>query len=126
MHDPHIALTLIKATVTGLGYAPPQSQIVMALARPPPHDLNPRSANEISTDNAEHLVFLEKPEKEQLHQLPAPRREIYYLISAKHALALIFAIFYLTFCFILHYRCIRIGRGVLNLLEFLHCEQYHS
>ena len=74
----------------------------MALVRPPPHELNPPCADEISTDNAK-LVLLEKPaEKEQLNQLPPPRREI-YLISAKFALVLILATSYLTFCFIVHY-----------------------
>jgi hypothetical protein len=97
------------------------TSIVMALVRPPPHELNPPSADEISTDNAEQLVLFEKPEKEQL-QLPPPRREI-YLISAKLALVLILAISYLTFCFIAHYRHIPIDRLSLS---FLHCEQYHS
>jgi hypothetical protein len=91
----------------------------MALVQPPPHELNLPSANEISTDNAEQLVLLENPEKERLHQLPASAP----LLSAKHALALIFAISYLTFCYIIHYRNIRIGRsGVLSLPFIYHCE----
>ena len=94
----------------------------------PPHELNPPSANEMSTDNAEleRLNLLENPEKERLHLLPPSRREI-YVISAKIALVLIFAIFYLTFCFIVHYRNVPIGRsGVLSMsLPFLHCENYH-
>jgi hypothetical protein len=94
----------------------------MALVRPSPHEHNPPS--EISTDNAEQLVLLEKPKKERLHQLPPPRHE-FYLISAKLALFLISAISYLTFCFIVHYRHVPIGRsGVLGLP--FHCEQYHS
>jgi hypothetical protein len=71
----------------------------MALVQPPPHELNPPSADEVSTDNVEQLGFLEKPEKERLYQLPAPRREL-YLISTKFALVLIFAISYLTFCYV--------------------------
>jgi hypothetical protein len=98
----------------------------MALVRPPPHELNPPSAaaNEISTGNAEQLGLLEKPEK-QLPQIPPPRREI-YLTSAKIALVLIFIIFYLSFCFIVHYRIIPIGQSGVVGLSFLHCEQYHS
>jgi hypothetical protein len=96
----------------------------MALARPPPHQLNPPSANEISTNNTEQLVLFEKPEKE-LHQLPPPRREI-YVISAKLALVLVLAISYLTFCFIVHNRHIPISRGEVLGLSFPHCEQYHS
>ena len=92
----------------------------MALVRSPPHELNSPSANEISTDNAEQSVLLEKPEKEQLHQLPPRRLEI-YLIWAKIALVFIFAISYLTFCFVVHYRNVPIGRS-----PFLHCEQYYS
>jgi hypothetical protein len=97
----------------------------MALVRPPPHELNPPSADEISTDNPEQLVLLEKPEKERLRQLPAPRREI-YLISAKLALVLIFAISYLTFGIIVHYRNVPIGRSGVLGISFLRCEQYHS
>jgi hypothetical protein len=103
----------------------------MALVRPLPHELNrdPLSATEISTDNAEQLGLLEKPEK-SLPQIPPPRREI-YLKSAKIALVLIFIISYLTFCFIVHYRIVPIaqsGLGVLGqpFLQNLHCEQYHS
>ena len=80
------------------------------------------SANGISTDNAEQLVLLKKPEKEQLR---TPRHEIYF-ISAKIALVLIFAISYLTFCFIVHYRNVPIGRSGVLGLPFLHCEQNHS
>ena len=97
----------------------------MALVRPPPHELNPPppSTDEISTDNKEQFVLIEKPKKERLHQLTPPRREI-YLISAKFALFLIFAISYLTFCFIVHYHNVPIGRSAG--LPFLHCEKYHS
>ena len=91
----------------------------------PPHGLNPPTAGEISTDNAEQLVLLEKPEKEQLHQIPPHRHEKYFM-SAKIALALIFTIFYHTFCFIVHYRAVPIGRSGILGLTFLHCEQYHS
>jgi len=98
----------------------------MALVRPPPHEPIPPSSNEISTDSAGQLVLLEKPEKERLHRLPAPRREI-YLISVKLALLLIFAISYLTFCFIVLHRNIPVGRsGIILGLPFIHCEQYHS
>ena len=97
----------------------------MALVRSPPHELNSPSANEISTDNAEQSVLLEKPEKEQLHQLPPRRLEIYF-IWAKIALVFIFAISYLTFCFVVHYRNIPIGLSGGLSLPFLHCEQYHS
>ena len=97
----------------------------MALVRPPPHELNPPPANEISTNNPEQLALLEKAERERLHQLPAPRREIYF-ISAKLALVLIFAISYLTFCVIVHYRNVPIGRGGVLGIPFLRCEQYHS
>jgi hypothetical protein len=102
----------------------------MALVRPPPHELrvNPPSANEISTDNlnAEQLSLLEKPDNlKPLPQIPPPRREI-YLISAKIALVLIIIIFYLSFCFIVHYRIVPIGRSGVLGLPFLHCEQYHS
>ena len=97
----------------------------MALVRSPPHELNPPSANDISTNNAEQLTLLEKPEKEQLHQLPPPRREI-FLISAKLALVLILAISYLTFCFIVHYRIVPINRNGVLGLPFLHSEQHHS
>ena len=94
----------------------------MDLVRPLPHELNPPSTNEISTNNPEQLVMLKKPEKERLHQLPSPRREI-YLISAKFALFLIFTTCYLTFCFIVHRRNIPIGRsGVLLGFPFLHCK----
>ena len=91
-----------------------------------PHELNPRSTDEISTENAEQSVLLEKPDsaKEQLHQIPPPRREIYFL-SAKIALVLVFTIFYHTFCFIAHYRSIPIGNLGLSFLQ-VHCEQYHS
>ena len=43
----------------------------MALLRPPTHDseFNPPSANEISTEIAEQLDLLQKPENERLHQL---------------------------------------------------------
>ena len=98
----------------------------MALVRPPPHELNPPPASEISTDNTEQLVLLEKPEKERPHQLPIPCREI-YLVSAKLVLVLIFAISYLTFCFIVHYRNVPIGRSAVRVgPPFLHCEKYHS
>jgi hypothetical protein len=97
----------------------------MAFVRPPPHELDPPSANEISTDNAEQLGLLEKSEKERLHQLPPPRCEI-YLISAKFALVLILAISYLTFCFIAHYRIVPIGRNGVLSLPFLHSEQHLS
>ena len=97
----------------------------MALVRPSPHELNPPSVNKISTDNVEQLVLLEKPKKERLHQLPPPRHEI-YCISAKLALFLISAISYLTFCFIVHYHRIPIGRSGVLGLPFSHCEQYHS
>jgi hypothetical protein len=98
----------------------------LANVLPPPHELNgdPPSANEISTDSAEQLGLLEKSEK-PLPQIPPPRREI-YLISAKIALVLIFIIFYHTFCFIVHYRHVPIGRSGILGLTFLHCEQYHS
>ena len=91
-----------------------------------PHDLNTPSAGEISTDSAEQLVLLEKHENEQLHQTPPPRREKYF-ITAKIALVLIFTLFYHTFCFIVHYRAVPIGRsGILPMgPPFLHCEQYH-
>ena len=88
------------------------------------HQLPP-STDEISTDNAEQSVYLDKPENEQLHQLRSPRREIYF-ISAKIALVLIFTISYHTFCFIVHYRSIPIGRSGNLGPSFLHCEQYHS
>ena len=99
----------------------------MVLIRPLPHELNPPSAHEIPTDNAEQLVLLEKPEKERLHQLPPPRRDI-CLITAKIAVVLIFTIAYLTFCFIVRYRNIRVpfgGSGDLDL-PFYSGEQYHS
>ena len=96
------------------------------LVQPPQHELNPPSTNEIPTDNAEQLVLpVEKPEKERPHQSLPPRREI-YLISAKIALVLILAIPYLTFCFVVHYRNIPIGRSRVLGLPFVHCEQYHS
>jgi len=106
----------------------------MALVRPsgPSHEpstiANTPSANDTSTnnaDNAEQLVLVEKPVKEWLHQLRPPRREI-YVISAKLVLVLIFAISYLTFCFIVHYRNIPLGRSRVLGLPFLHCEQQHS
>ena len=92
----------------------------MALVRPPPV-LNPPPANETPTDNAEQSVLLEKPEKEQLRQLPPPPHES-YLISAKIALFLIFTIFYLTFCFVVHYGNVPIGLSGDLGLPFLHCE----
>ena len=93
----------------------------------PPHELNPYSDNEMSTDNAEQLALLDSeiPEKERLHQLSPSRRKI-YLRSANIALVLIFAIFYLAFCFIVHYRNIPIGRSGVLSLPFLHCKNYHS
>ena len=91
-----------------------------------PHELNPPSADEVSTDNTEQSVLLENPEKEkeQLHHILPPRREIYFL-SAKIGLVLVFTIFYHTFCFIAHYRSIPIGNLGLSFLQ-VHCEQYHS
>jgi hypothetical protein len=87
----------------------------MALVRPPPGELNPPSANEISTDDAEQFVLLEKPEKERVHQL--------LRIPAKFSVFLILAICYLTFCIIVRYRIVPIGpRGVLGV-PFLHREQ---
>lgn len=99
----------------------------MALAlRPPPHELNPLSADEISTDNGEQLNFIGVPEKERLHRLLPPCREI-YLISAKLTLFLILAISYLTFCFVVHYYHVPIGPSGIQGLPFLpHCEKYHS
>jgi hypothetical protein len=97
----------------------------MALVQPPPHELNPPSADEVSTDNVEQLGFLEKLEKEQLYQLPAPHHEL-YLILAKLGLFLIFAISYLTFCFIVHYRDVPLSRSVVRGLLFPHCEQCQS
>ena len=91
----------------------------------PPHALNSPSANDISTDNAEQSVLLDIPEKERLHQLPPPRREIYYIL-AKIALVFIFVISYLTFCFIVHYRNVPIGRSGVLSFRFLHCEKCHS
>ena len=99
--------------------------VIMALVRPPSHELSSPSTNEISTDNAEQSILLENPEKEQLHRIPSPRREIYF-ISAKIALVLIFIISYHTFCFIVHYRSIPIGRSGILGPSFLHCEQYYS
>ena len=93
------------------------ASIVMDLVRPTPHELNPPSTDEISTGNQEQLVILKKPEKE--HQLPAPHHGI-YLISAKLALVLIFAISYLTFCFIVQYHHVPIGQS--RGLSSLHCE----
>jgi hypothetical protein len=83
-----------------------------------PHELNPPSA----TDNAEQLVSLEKPDNEKLYQLlvPPPRRAI-ILTSTKIAFLLVFALSYLTFCFIVHYRNVPSGSGVVGL-PFLHCE----
>jgi len=97
----------------------------MALVRPPPHELDPTSLNETSTDNAKQLVLVEKPEKEWLHRLPPPRREI-YLIWAKLALFLILAISYLTFCFVVYHHNVPIGRSRVLVLPLRHCEQYHS
>ena len=104
----------------------------MALLQPPPHELNPTSANEISTDTAKELSLPEEQLQHQLTPSPQPQarpsREI-YLISAKIALVLLLGISYFTFCFIVHYHHISIGpRGVLGLpkLPFLQCEQYHS
>ena len=91
----------------------------------PTHELNPPTAGEISTDNAEQLVLLEKPEKEQLHQIPPPSREKYFM-SAKIVFALIFIIFYHTFCYIVNYHAVLIGRSGILGLPFLHCEQCHS
>ena len=101
--------------------------IVMALVQPLPHEINSPSASESSADNAKQLVLLEKPGKEleRLHQLPPPRREI-YLISAKIVLVLIFIISYHTFCIIVHYRQVPIGRSATLGLPFLHSKQYHS
>jgi hypothetical protein len=98
----------------------------------PPHEPNPPStidnppsANDTSTDDAEQSNLVEKPEKERLHPLRPPRREI-YVILAKLALVLLLAISYLTFCFIVHYRNVPIGRSRALGLPFIHCEQYHS
>ena len=95
----------------------------MKLVRPPRHKLDPPSTNEISTDNlnAEQFILLEKPDKEQLRQLLPPRCRI-YLILAKIVLVLILAISYLTFCFIVHYRTILIGRSGVLGPPFGHCE----
>ena len=92
----------------------------MALVRPLPVPIPP-SINENSTDNAEQSVLLKKPEKERLPQFTPARREI-YLTPAKIAFVLIFAISYLTFCFIVHYRNVPIGLSGGLGLPFLHCE----
>ena len=94
----------------------------MALPPPPPHDPSSPSANETPTDNTEQWVLpVENPEKQRLPQLPAPRpgRDI-YLTAAKLVLVLIFAISYLTFCFVVRYRHLPIGRSVG--LPSLQCE----
>ena len=97
----------------------------MALVRPPPHELNPLSVNEISTENAEKSVLLDKPEKERLHRLAAPRRKI-YLISAKLALFSFWPYPISHFASFVHYYNVPIGRSGVRVLPFLHCEQYHS
>ena len=98
--------------------------IVMALVQPLPHEIYSPSASESSADNAKQLVLLERPGKEleRLHQLPPPRRQI-CLISAKLALVPIFAISYLTFCVVVHYHNVPIGRSGALGLSFHHCEQ---
>ena len=101
----------------------------MALVQPPPQLedlelklLNPPSANGISTNKAELSVLLEKPENDNRYQLPRPRYAVFHT-STKIAFLLI-AIFYHTFCFIVHYRNVPIGgSGVLDL-PFFDCEQF--
>ena len=112
-----------RALIRGLRLVQSTIPIVMKLVRPPRHKLDPPSANEISADNlnAEQFILLEKPNKEQLHQLLPPRRRIYRIL-AKIALVLILAISYLTFCFIDHYRTILIGRSGVLGPPFGHCE----
>ena len=113
-------LSVLNCTVHRIDICP------MALVQLPPHELNPPSADEISTGNAEQLVLLEIPtEKEQINQLSPPRRNI-YLMSAKLALVLILATSYLTFCIIVDYRPIPIDQSVFLSLSFSHCEHYHS
>jgi hypothetical protein len=127
LSNPIWAWILIKTTREGRYASPVMVQYIdchwhaMALLRPPPHELNPPSANEISTDNAEKFVLLEKPEKERRHQLPPPRREI-CLIFAKLGLFFFVAISYLSCCFIVHHHPVPIGQKILGL-PFLHCEQ---
>lgn len=66
------------------------------------------------------------PRKNGLIDYPQTCGEI-YLISAKLALFLIFAISYLTCCFVVHHHHVPIGwSGVQLGLPFLHREQYHS
>ena len=95
----------------------------MALVQPPPQledsELNPQ--NGISTNKAEQSVLLEKPQNENLYQLPRPRYAVFYT-STKIAFLLIFAIFYHTFCFIVHYRNVPIGGSGVLYLAFFHCE----
>jgi hypothetical protein len=67
------------------------------------------------------LALFDKPEKERLHKLRTPRREI-YLISAKIAFVLIIAITYHTFCFIVHYHIVPIGKSGVLGTPLLHCE----
>ena len=97
----------------------------MALVRSPPHELIPPSANEISTDKAEQLVLLEKPENEKFYQLPRPRCAVFQT-STKIALLLIVAIFYHTFCFIVQIYKVPIGGSGVMDLAFFDCEQFHS
>ena len=96
--------------------------LVLALSSCTPH----LSLMENPQTEEVELVLLNKPEKEQVHKLPTPRREIYF-VSAKIALFLLIAITYHTFCFVVHYHIIPIGTksGVL-VTPFFHCEQYHS
>ena len=95
---------------------------------PQPHELNPTSANKISTDNAE-LSDLLPSEKERLQQFPPPPSRLkIHLTSAKPALPILAIIYYLTFCFIVHYHNFHVpfgGNGDLKL-PFYRSEQYHS
>ena len=86
---------------------------------------------ETSQTEEVELVLLNKPEKEQVHKLPTPRREIYF-VSAKVALVLIIAITYHAFCFYIalnhdQHHIVPIGKSGALVTPFLqvHCKLYH-
>ena len=99
----------------------------MALVRPLPLHDSKLSSEGIYTDDTKELnqqPLLDTSKKEQLSRLLPPHSRLNLKSALRIALVLIFAVSYLTFCWIVHYHTVPIGgSGVLGL-PFVHCEQY--
>ncbi|KDR71965.1 hypothetical protein GALMADRAFT_143320 [Galerina marginata CBS 339.88] len=83
------------------------------LARPPPHD--PPSTKQFSTDKQ---PLLDTPEMER--QLPPPHSGLNWKLASKLGFALIPAVSYVGFCFIVHHRTVLIGGSGLLGLPLVH------